>query len=141
MNGEFYHSGYKGSLESNDFPSFHDGVVYVPTTNSSADVFAKHDRQGKKLQTTTLDQLPYMQKYYSEDYSMLGVKQGNNIIIPAKYNLIGGDFGNVIQSSNGVILVGLYEYGDEEEPIVHYGYADLKGNDTFSKEIKEKVNK
>ena len=137
MNGEFYLSGYRGSIEPNDFPSFHDGVVYVPDTDSSADNFVKYDKQGNKLQTISLDKLPYLQKYYSEDYS-LGVKKGNEILIPAKYDLIGSEFGNLVQSSNGVVLVGLYEYGDEEEVIVHYGYADLKGNDTFSSEQKDR---
>ena len=142
MYGEFYHSGYRGSIEPKDFPSFHDGVVYVPTEYSeNGYVFTKYDKQGKKYESISFEELPIYRKYYNDD--MWGVKRGNDIVVLAKYNMIDDAFGNLAHSSNGVFLVGLYEYGEggEDEITTHYGYADLKGNDTFSDKIKEHCRK
>ena len=52
-------------------------------------------------------------------------------VVPCRYEPYFSDY-----YGNGVFLVRLSADG-----FYYYGYADLKGNDTFSKEIKEKVNK
>ena len=48
-----------------------------------------------------------------------------------------------VKVSNGVVFVILHEYDEEQDGpdgriAFHYGYADLKGNDTFTKAIKDK---
>ena len=75
-----------------------------------------------------------------------------NVIISAKYDDIGNkewfdaEVDNEYQYnacvSNGVVLVVLYEPNEdfyvelESKQVKHYGYADLKGNDTFTEHLK-----
>lgn len=84
-----------------------------------------------------------------------GVKDANGkIIIPAEYDHASIYFWpKEIDLSNGVIPVVLVEYGelsflDVQAIFVpgegckkHYGYVDLKGNDTFPKGLKERCAK
>ncbi|GEM_PF-2431943 len=70
-------------------------------------------------------------------------------ILPAIYNEISFAYAKDSTISNGVVLVRLDIIGndaieggggewDSNETKSYYGYADMKGNDTFSKEIKLK---
>ena len=75
-----------------------------------------------------------------------------NVIISAKYDVIGNkewfdaEVDNEYQYnacvSNGVVLVVLDELNEdfyvelESKKVRHYGYADLKGNDTFTEHLK-----
>lgn len=93
-------------------------------------------------------------KCYSVKY---GLKASNgNVLISAKYDDIDGydadgwsyeEEGWTVNVSNGVVCVCLYEYRENSrinesvDPIKHYGYADLKGNDTFSEALKERCRK
>ena len=89
-----------------------------------------------------------------------GLKEAKgNVLISSKYNNISGEWIDeeivseavvrriAANLSNGVVRVCLWEYGENsrlygnEEPIKHYGYADLKGNDTFSEALKERCRK
>ena len=91
----------------------------------------------------------------SEDLDLyitkLGLKDSvGNVIISAKYDDIGGWFDTVVDNesqkiacfSNGVVLVALDELNEdfysefEGKKVTHYGYADLKGNDTFTEHLK-----
>lgn len=90
-----------------------------------------------------------------EDYQWYtqGLKDADgNEVIPAIYDgIMYEGFSEQIAVNNGVVLVMLNEVGEGEAIVegfggdfdtgnynCHYGYADLKGNDTFSKELKEK---
>lgn len=70
----------------------------------------------------------------SEYKPWYGVKDSKGkIVIPAQYGYLSGDY------SNGVFLAGFIE-GDAPEPTI-WGYVDLKGNDTFSDEIKQRYGR
>lgn len=75
-------------------------------------------------------------------------------LIPAIYKHIGvAEIGENIDVSNGVVLVVLNEMGENvvecyagefdsfysNDEKWFYGYADLKGHDTFSEELKRNV--
>ncbi len=75
----------------------------------------------------------------------------DNVLVSAKYDEIGGRNGSyddksLIDISNGVVLVILEELEEDEytntdkngPPRKHYGYADFKGNDTFSENLRER---
>lgn len=87
-----------------------------------------------------------------------GVKNvDGRVVIPAEYDHLGiySDPDNPIDLSNGVALVALVEYKESEglnltghrrsffseEGRTYYGYADLRGNDTFPKGLKERCKK
>lgn len=146
MGSEFYRQGYRGSLDPNQFPLFQNGYVYVASENSSIDEyeFTKYDKQGKKYETISIDELSeYIQFDDYKHEGKQGIKKGKNIVIPAKYDFAGSELGTtcIVRFSNGVVLVGLNEYEEDGEITSHYGYADLKGNDTFSEELKERCRK
>ncbi len=99
--------------------------------------------------------------YYYNTPAMLylwGVKDvDGRVVIPAEYDHLGiySYPDNPIALSNGVALVALVEYKESEglnligrrrsffseEGRTYYGYADLKGNDTFPKGLKERCKK
>jgi hypothetical protein len=83
--------------------------------------------------------------------SQSGIKDANgNVIITAKYdkvitripfdyNWAEGDYRHQIH--NGVVLVALLEQNEDSElsyegVVTHYAYADLKGNDTFTDNVR-----
>ena len=89
----------------------------------------------------------------NEDYQWytVGLKDENEKeLVPAIYDGIENKaLGEEIKVSNGVVLVVLKEYvgevfegyGDEwdsEDTKYYYGFADLKGNDTFTKEVRRR---
>ena len=109
-------------------------------------------------QAQTFTHTLYTGKVYGTETCELylwGVKDANGkIIVPAEY-----DEASIyiepkeIDLTNGVIPVVLVEYGElsfadrfgifipGEGSKEHYGYVDLKGNDTFSKGLKERCKK
>ena len=109
-------------------------------------------------QAQTFTHTLYTDKVYGTETCELylwGVKDANGkIIVPAEY-----DEASIyiepkeIDLTNGVIPVVLVEYGElsfadrfgifipGEGSKEHYGYVDLKGNDTFSKGLKERCKK
>lgn len=89
---------------------------------------------------------------------LLGVKDSDGkVLIPAEYDHVSIyiDPDDPIDLSNGVVPVALVEYKESEGLFVsglrgfyspgggktYYGYADLKGNDTFPKGLKERCKK
>ena len=129
--------------------------------------YAVYDKQGNKIQTTSLaeGEKVYQEnrngKYsiFSEEhrvteqgnYSTIGLKDSvGKEVLSADYMLINGHASGTTNFSNGVVLVVLSEEIDEEEEYedkggiisegtrYYYGYADMKGNDTFSAEQKER---
>ena len=88
----------------------------IPDENDTPSLYTIFEEEGKS---------EYQQWY--------GIKDSKGrIVIPAKYNDIGC-------YSNGVFLVGLCE-NDEPNPS-HWGYVDLKGNDTFPKNVKKRCRR
>lgn len=129
--------------------------------------YAVYDKQGNKIQTTSLaeGEKVYQEnrngKYsiFSEEhrvteqgnYSTVGLKDSiGKEVLSADYMLINGLASGTTNFSNGVVLVVLSEEIDEEEEYedkggivsegtrYYYGYADMKGNDSFSAELKER---
>ncbi len=148
-NYQYCKVGRASGYYSKDFPKFRDGFAYV----NDGFKYTKYDKQGKKCGTISENELPEYRLICEDEFGIfelytvhMGLKgKDGTVLIKPYYSLIGTYDANVIvQVSNGVVLVMLVEFSEynyNNEVIYHYGYADLKGHDTFSEEIKEKVNK
>lgn len=158
-------SWYLGpDVASELLPVYSQGNICVPL---EPDKFAVYDNQGNKIREINQESRDELDKQNEtkpytifikengddEDnqYNTVGLKAANGTeLIPAIYDGIGNvGAGEKIDAPNGVVLVILDEIGedaiegyggefDSPDTKRHYGYADLKGNDTFSNEIKEK---
>ena len=137
------------------------GKLYIP---AESDKYAVYDMQGNKLGEESEEQKEdffktntnVLYKIYSdekEDNISLGIIDvDGKVIVPASYDRIQDKVGGNVDFSNGVLLVMIEEIGDDviegyageifsPDTKYHYGYVDLKGNDTFSDEIKQKCKK
>ena len=108
-------------------------------------------------QAQTFTHTLYTDKMYGGmgEIVLWGVKDANGkIIVPAKYDKASIYFEpEKIDLTNGVIPVVLIEYSGisymgewlgicpDDGSVEHYGYVDLKGNDTFPKGLKERCKK
>ena len=109
-------------------------------------------------QAQTFTHTLYTDKMYGGmmgEIVLWGVKDANGkIIVPAEYDKASIYFEpKEIDLSNGVIPVVLIEYSGisymsewlgicpDDGRVEHYGYVDLKGNDTFPKGLKERCAK
>lgn len=109
-------------------------------------------------QAQTFTHTLYTDKMYGGmmgEIVLWGVKDANGkIIVPAEYDKASIYFEpKEIDLSNGVIPVVLIEYSGisymsewlgicpDDGSVEHYGYVDLKGNDTFPKGLKERCRK
>ena len=138
---------------SKDFPKFRDGFAYVNDDFNTVNKYTKYDKQGKKCGTISENELPEYRLIREDESGLfeeytytvhMGLKgKDGTVLIKPYYSLIGTyDANAIVQVSNGVVLVMLVEFSEYNNDVIyHYGYADLKGHDTFSKEIKDKVNK
>lgn len=154
--------------ECEEMPYYINGKLYVPIEDNKGYDFkyAVYDKQGNKIQTTSYaeGEKVYQEnrngKYsiFSEEhrvteqgnYSTVGLKDSfGKEVLSADYMLINGLASGTTNFSNGVVLVVLSEIDEEEgyedkggivfEDTRHYyGYADMKGNDTFTAEQKER---
>lgn len=156
--------------ESHDMPYFIKGKIYVPTLDSKQDVYDKQGNKLKTISCEEADSIlsRYVncsQECFFEDTNCIGegekrlfrrkwgVKDSvGKVLISAKYDEIATTHRtNILRPliSNGVILVvleepeeGHYTDGTVYDPSIrHYGYVDLKGNDTFSEELKARCLK
>ena len=157
--GEYYTDDFDESV----LPFYRQGLLYV---RISYDKFTVYDKQGnktKEINQETKDELDKQEdsKPYTiflkefDDNEVLytvGLKDANGTeLLPAIYDEI-ENYGleQYFDAPNGVVLVVLEEIGDDvfegyagelENTKRYYGYADLKGNDTFTDEIKQKCKK
>ncbi len=108
-------------------------------------------------QAQTFTHTLYTDKMYGGmgEIVLWGVKDANGkIIVPAEYDKASIYFEpEKIDLTNGVIPVVLIEYSGisymgewlgicpDDGSVEHYGYVDLKGNDTFPKGLKERCAK
>lgn len=157
-------------FESHEMPYFIKGKIYVPTLDSKQDVYDKQGNKLKTISCEEADAIlsRYVncsQECFFEDTNCIGegekrlfrrkwgVKDSvGKVLISAKYDEIATTLRtNILRPliSNGVILVVLEEPEEEhytdgsvyDPSIRHYGYVDLKGNDTFSEELKARCLK
>ena len=165
FSGKCDFSWYLGPEVTSEFlPVFYQGNVSVPI---EPDKFAVYDKQGNKTKDINQETKDNLEKQSDEkpytvfvkengsdgsyQYNTVGLKDDSGKeIIPAIYDGIGNvGIGERIDVLNGVVLVVLDEIGEDviegyggelDSPNTkhHYGYVDLKGNDTFSNELKER---
>lgn len=138
MDGMLY-EGEGGSVIIDNLPFYNDGTVYVPLANDSEINMVQYDKQGNVIKEIEGTSVPDVVNQYEiiNESGKFGLKDNKgNIIVPAKYDLVGTNSYNNVTVSNGVVLVGLFEYKKDGEQIIHYGYVDLDGNDTFTSELK-----
>ena len=151
-----------------DMPYFVSEKLYVPIIDEKNDFkYAVYDKQGNKIKTISLEEgenVYQKNKYgkfsiYTEEhqvtekgkYSTVGMKDSiGNEILSADYEKINGMTSGTTQFVNGVVLVVLSEIindkeGSEdnggivtEDTRYYYGYADMKGNDSFTTEQKDR---
>lgn len=163
----FYWEGFNPRCE--EMPYFVDGKIYVPTKDDKYQIYdtkgTKLEVVDPKIRESIYRHHEGAKHKVFNDYfdisekldlgiSKFGLKDSiGNILISAKYDFIAdngysGDgewFGCI---SNGVVLVVLEELDEDyfipligEKEKDHYGYADLKGNDTFSEQLKSLCQK
>ena len=145
-------------------PYYIDGKMYVPTDDNGYK-YRIYDKKGNI--TGTVDSEVgdnYYKNHQIGDYTIFsmthdrydeidsyqrdetyGLKDiSGKIVIAADYDDMQGHREGTIKISNGVVLVALTEYdenydgGEDGHTIYHYGYADLKGKDTFTAEQKRR---
>ncbi len=159
FDGKCDFSGIYGSeLEAKLLPKYNQGELYVPVDLSTSAVY---DSNGMKRRTADYyDKMVTAGKYIvaTEDgegeFFKVGLRNANGkMVIPAIYDGVNDTgFGENTEVSNGVVLVMLQELGDDvyegpgdalesSDTKYYYGYADLKGNDTFSERIKSRCRK
>ena len=143
-NGDIYYSPMVSAL-CEEFPRFHNGLVYVanPDEYLKPQKYTQYDKYGNKLKVISKQPSGFVlfaQGYNGkeadvgevlinvDESSTIGLKDvDGNIIIPAQYGWVYTHF------SNGVFSVFL-----KDEDFSYWGYADLKGNDTFTDSVKRK---
>ena len=157
--------------ESHEMPYFIGGKIYLPTLDFKHDVYDKQGNKLGTISWEEKDSIQKISVKSSnavfveetrvvgevEDYvcrKKYGVIDSiGKVLISAKYDemVYDRDKDNTDRpfSSNGVILVvleeleeGHYTDGSKYDPSIrHYGYVDLKGNDTFSEGLKARCLK
>ena len=155
--------GFMGSGVTSDFESFiphyKNGKLYVVDSDYNYDVY---DYSGKILERGVSDFSSENASTDSTQYEVIeeelkvgegeddvfylyGLKDHRgNVLVAPEYDRVDDE-----GVSNGVVLVVLTEEGNDVirgkaddvtswDANVHYGYADFKGNDTFSEELKRR---
>ena len=162
----FYLDANGYGMDSDDMPYFIEGKLYVITHNGDEFKYDIYDKQGNKTGSVdyeignnfyknhqtgeyTLFSKSHDDRYDESDSNnkdqTYGLKNlSGKVIIPPDYDEINGQRDGTVKISNGVVLVAITEYdenydgGEDGNTKYHWGYADLKGNDTFTTEEKNR---
>lgn len=149
------------SYDSEEMPYFKNGKIYVDKILNNQYKYEIYDKLGKKTGSVDWEEGERYYKKGNGEYTIfentqnagqtVGLKDSSgNIVLPADYNSINGLREGKTDFNNGVVLAVLCEADVDEEEYYDgggilseggryfYGYADLKGNDTFSAEQKRR---
>lgn len=151
--------GYDMTLqESSELPYYINGKLYVPFYDENGNIgFAIYDKKGSEIGTANeKDGFEFYKQNETGNYitffkegdsgtQLWGLKDANdNVIIEPQYDAIltmfhswYGDNNIKTKISNGVALVVMNEVSwDDMGGVSHYGYVDMKGNETLSEATK-----
>ena len=162
---DFYLDACGEGMCSEDMPYFIDGKLYVISSNSNGDMeYIIYDHQGSKLGSTGTQEGDEFYKNQGIGEYAIVCNKGNGLddydengfdlvyglkdmsgkqIITTEYDAINRKKDGTTKFGNGVVLVTLTEFdenqdGENGRVVFYYGYADLKGNDTFTDDMKMK---
>lgn len=150
FNGECDFSQFGEDMDAYMQLSYIKGKLYIPILSGK---FAVYDKQGNKMEEIDeqskyeLDAQNRNKELYTKfveceegsEVVLTGLKDADEkVVVPAKYDFINTEENDEIIVSNGVVLVGMYEFKEDGEQVIHYGYADLKGNTTLTDDIMSK---
>ena len=167
--GEVSHEWESEFPESSEMPYFLNGKMYVHTGLDN-EIYELNGKKGGSVtqeERDSIEEIHIDRRYFAFDEETQSVGEAEvqrisrlkwgikdsigTVLIAAKYDEIIGCNGRdkAMNISNGVVLVVLEEpeedhYTSENKydpSIRHYGYVDLKGNDTFSEALKEQCRK
>ncbi len=145
--------------DSEQMPYFKNGKIYVDKILNNQYKCEIYDKLGKKTGTVDWEEGERFYKEGNGEYTIfkntqndeVGLKDpSGNIVLSAEYSSINGLSKGKTDFNNGVVLAVLCEVDVDEEDYndyggilregsrYFYGYADLKGNDTFTAEQKRR---
>ena len=155
--------------EASQLPRYLQGKLYVPSGAETFVIYDREGKKIGEISREA--KLVLDEQYANEkDYRSFTKKNGNadgfqwetvglrddkeREVVPAIYDeIVSGGYANgvnneKIESNNGVVVVVLHELDEDAftmgpgyGTIRYYGFADLKGNDTFSEDVKERCKK
>ncbi len=146
-------------IESAQLPYYVNGKMYLFSSRSG--YYIVFDNCGNKVDSISMDKAEdwiqkelgknnknnYTAKYEEgkgENWYITVKDSKGKIVIPAKYDYVQESYyysDGYINCQNGVFLVGFIDENEDAENPTYWGYVDLKGNDTFSKDIKKQYGR
>lgn len=153
-------------MSSEDMPYFIDGKLYVITVSDNFK-YAIYDKRGRKVGKVGYEEGDaYYKNHEIGDYAIISKKGGGlddydeygyDMVYGLKdlsgKQLLAPDYDEINRKregttgfGNGVVLVMLTEFSEDEDGPegrvkFYYGYADMKGNDTFSAKLKSRCKR
>lgn len=143
-------------IESAQLPYYVNGKMYLFSSrsgyyivfdNCGNKVDSIEREEGDKWIQKELGKNNYTAKYEKgkgENWYITVKDSKGKIVIPAKYDYVQESYyysDGYINCQNGVFLVGFIDENEDAENPTYWGYVDLKGNDTFSKDIKKQYGR
>ncbi len=143
-------------IESAQLPYYVNGKMYLFSSrsgyyivfdNCGNKVDSIEREEGDKWIQKELGKNNYTAKYEKgkgENWYITVKDSKGKVVIPAKYDYVQESYyysDGYINCQNGVFLVGFIDENEDAENPTYWGYVDLKGNDTFSKDIKKQYGR
>lgn len=143
-------------IESAQLPYYVNGKMYIFSSrsgyyivfdNCGNKVDSIEREEGDKWIQKELGKNNYTAKYEKgkgENWYITMKDSKGKVVIPAKYDYVQESYyysDGYINCQNGVFLVGFIDENEDAENPTYWGYVDLKGNDTFSKDIKKQYGR
>lgn len=143
-------------IESAQLPYYVNGKMYIFSSrsgyyivfdNCGNKVDSIEREEGDKWIQKELGKNNYTAKYEKgkgENWYITVKDSKGKVVIPAKYDYVQESYyysDGYINCQNGVFLVGFIDENEDAENPTYWGYVDLKGNDTFSDEIKQRYGR